>query len=91
MKVDTSGSRFSEADDAADEFGRDELRHCRTLMRRLQFLESKVEESGGIASPGGGAAWAEWEAAALEWALTDNGYLVVQEVSRNTRQKESKS
>lgn len=91
MRVDTSESRFSEAANAAEEFGRDELRHCKTLLRRLQFLESKVEESGGIASQGGGAAWAEWEAAALEWALTDNGYLVAQEVSRNTHQRESKS
>lgn len=93
--VDKSESRYSESPSARAEFSREELRHCKTLLRRLQFLESKVDSSGGITAPGGGAAWAEWEAAALEWALTDNGYLVITErpapeVSRNT-QPERKS
>lgn len=93
MKVDKSKSRYSEASNAAGDFSRDELRHCRTLLRRLQFLESKVDESGGIAAPGGsgGAAWAEWESAGLEWILKDIGFLAVQEVSRNTHKRESAS
>jgi hypothetical protein len=84
-RVDTSASRYSESPTAREEFARDELRHCRTLLRRLHFLESKVEESGGIAAPGGsgGAAWAEWESAGLEWILKDAGFLIVKEVSRN--------
>lgn len=80
-RVDTSASRYSESPTAGAEFSREELRHCKTLLRRLQFLESKVNESGGITHSGGsgGAAWAEWESAALEWALTDNGYLITSE------------
>ncbi len=84
MKVDTSKSRYSESDTARSEFSRQELRNCRMLLRRLQFLESKVEEGGGLgaATGAGGAAFAEWEMVALEWVLTDNGYLTVREVEK---------
>lgn len=77
MRVDTSKSRYSESPTADAEFTRAELRHCRTLLRRLQFLEFKVAESSRSGQDSGGAMWAEYESAALEWALRDNGFLIV--------------
>lgn len=80
-KVDTSNSIYSESPDAKQEFKRDELRHLRLLLRRLHFLEEKVNKNGGVgaASGNGGAAFAEWELAATEWILSDIGYLVIKE------------
>jgi hypothetical protein len=81
MKVDTSDSIYSESPTARDDFNRSELRHARLLLRRLHFLESKVNANGGIgaASGNGGAAFAEWELAAMEWILKDIGYLDIKE------------
>lgn len=81
MKVDTSNSIYSESSAAKADFNREELRHARLLLRRLHFLEAKVNANGGIgaATGNGGAAFAEWELAAMEWILKDIGYLVVKE------------
>ncbi len=81
MKVDTSESIYSESPTAKADFDRDELRHARLLLRRLHFLEAKVNANGGIgaATGNGGAAFAEWELAAMEWILKDIEYLVVKE------------
>lgn len=77
MKVDVSASRFHEAQSAKDEFNRIELRRLRLLLRRLRFLEAQVVKNGGLSAGGGsgGAAFAEWEVEALEWVLTDIGFL----------------
>lgn len=77
--VDTSRSRFSEAPSAKAEFNRTERRHCQTILRRLQFLEQNINKTGGMSAPGAppAAAWAEWEAAGLEWLLSEVGYLLV--------------
>lgn len=74
MKVDTSNSVYQEDPGATSEFNRRELRRCRLLLRRLRFLETKA---GGIADANnnGGAAFAEWESDALEWILTEVGFL----------------
>lgn len=79
MKVDTSMSIYSESLTAADEFDRTELLHLRYIMRRLQFLEAQVRERGlSRGARSGGAVHAEMEVAALEWLLTDVGFLDVQ-------------
>lgn len=77
MRVDVSKSAYHEADTAKHEFDRIELRRLRLLLRRLRFLETQVRESGGLSNGGGsgGAAFAEWEIEALEWVLTDMGFL----------------
>lgn len=74
MRVDTSNSVYQEDPSARNEFTRRELRSCRFLLRRLRFLETKA---GGMADPNnnGGAAFAEWELDALEFVLTEIGYL----------------
>jgi hypothetical protein len=76
-KVDTSLSRYRERDDAKDEFNRHELRRCRQLLRRLQYLEAQVRDRGGLADPtgNGGAAFAEFEVECLEWVLTEIEFL----------------
>lgn len=84
MKVDTSLSAYSEAPRDRGTFARAEVKHCRMLLRRLHFLENKVRQNGGLGSTDadGGAAFAEWEMEALEWALTDIGFIVVDESKR---------
>lgn len=77
MKVDVSRSVYHEAPEARKEFSRRELRSLRLLLRRLRFLEAQVRETGGLesGSGSGGAAFAEWEVEALEWILTEVGFL----------------
>lgn len=77
MRVDVSESRYREADNIREEFSPHEIRRAKVLLRRLHFLESRVEENGGIgaASGSGGAAFAEWEMEALEWVLDEIGFL----------------
>lgn len=76
MKIDASLSEYQEVDDLS-EFSRIEKKHCRILLRRLRFLEAQVREHGGLgsASGSGAAAFNEWEVMALEWALTDIGFI----------------
>lgn len=77
MKVDVSKSIYHEDPQARRDFNRQELKRCRLLLRRLRFLEAQVRETGGLASGSGsgGAAFAEWEVEALEWALAELGFL----------------
>lgn len=77
MKVDVSKSVYQEAPEAREDYSRRELRRLRLLLRRLRFLEQQVRESGGLAdgNSSGGAAFAEWEIEALEFALTELGFL----------------
>lgn len=77
MKIDVSKSQYHEDPKARYEFSRRELRSLRLLLRRLRFLEAQVRETGGLesGSGSGGAAFAEWEVEALEWVLTDVGFL----------------
>lgn len=77
MRINASSSAYREDPEARLEFSPTELRHLRTLLRRLQFLESKIRESGSrIDQPrSGGSAYAEWEAGAIEWALDELGFL----------------
>lgn len=77
MRVDISKSVYREAPTAKHEFSSKELRRLRLLLRRLRFLEAQVRETGGLANGGssGGAAFTEWEIEALEWVLTDVGFL----------------
>lgn len=84
MKVDVSRSEYHEAASARDEFNKQELQSARLLLRRLRFLEAQVRESGGLANGNGsgGAAFAEWEIAALEWALTELGFLAEKTTER---------
>lgn len=84
MKVDKTLSAFSEIPESRAQFSRQEVKHARILLRRLQFLESKIRENGGMTNGGddGGAAFTEWEADALEWVLTDLEFIVVDESKR---------
>lgn len=77
MKIDVSKSAYHEAPDARRDFNRVELRRLRLLLRRLRFLEKQIRESGGLdnGAASGGAAFAEWEAEALEFVLTEVGFL----------------
>lgn len=76
MRPDVANSRYIEADDVRTEFNRNELRRLRYLLRRLRFLETKIAESGGMATDvNGGAAHAEWELDALEYVLTEVGFI----------------
>lgn len=79
MKVDIEQSAYHEDPTArtSGDFTRLELRRCRLLLRRLRFLEAQIRETGGLDNGGGsgGAAFAEWEVEALEWALTELGFL----------------
>lgn len=81
MKVDASLSVHHEASSARNEFNRAELKRMRLLLRRLRFLEAQVRESGGLqdGNASGGAVFAEWEADALEWVLTEVGFLAEKE------------
>lgn len=77
MKIDPTLSAYHEAPEAREDFNRTELRSLRLLLRRLRFLEAQVRETGGMADGqgSGGAAFAEWEIEALEWILTEVGFL----------------
>lgn len=77
MKVDAEQSAYHEAPEARNEFNKSELRRLRYLLRRLRFLETSIRDSGGMtnSSGSGGAAFAEWEVEALEWVLTEVGFL----------------
>jgi hypothetical protein len=80
MRTRPAASIYQEDATAREEFNSDELRHLRTLLRRLRFLEKKVNENGGLSdqSGAGGSAYAEWESSALAWALTEIGFLETQ-------------
>ena len=82
MKVDATKSRYHELPDASEEFSTAELRRLRLLLRRLRFLESQIKSSGGLSNgnASGGAAFAEWEVDALEWVLTEIGFLETRKV-----------
>lgn len=84
MRVDVSQSVYHEDAGAREEFDRKELKRCRYLLRRLRFLEQQVRETGGIESGAGGAMHAEWEVEALEWALTELGFLAEDRSARAT-------
>lgn len=77
MRIDATKSAYHEAQGVKEEFTRAELRRLRLLLRRLRFLETQVRKRGGLADGqgSGGAAFAEWEIEALEWILTDIGFL----------------
>lgn len=77
MRVDVSKSAYHEAPEARNDFNKAELRRLRLLLRRLRFLEAQVRTTGGLenGSASGGAAFAEWEVEALEWVLTEIGFL----------------
>lgn len=77
MNVDASLSTYHEAPEARDDFTKAELRRLRLLLRRLRFLEKKIRESGGMEQSDPSAAFTEWEVEALEWVLTEIGYLAV--------------
>lgn len=74
MRVDTSHSIYSESSTARQEFDASELRRLRFLLRRLQFLESKIDSDPSVSS---GSIFAEKEIEALEWVLEDIGYLII--------------
>ena len=77
MRIDPALSAYHEAPEAREDFNRTELRSLRLLLRRLRFLEAQVRETGGMedGQGSGGAAFAEWEIEALEWILTEVGFL----------------
>lgn len=77
MRVDVSKSAYHEAPEARNEFNRLELRRLRLLLRRLRYLEGQIRDNGGLENGGanGGAAFAEWEVEALEFVLTEMGFL----------------
>ena len=75
MKVDARNSRFHEAVTALDDFDRVEIRRLRLLLRRLRFLETQINSRSGLEDPSGAGQFAEWEVEALEWLLTEVGYL----------------
>jgi len=77
MRIDVSQSVYHEDPAARREFSRPEIRRCRLLLRRLRYLEHQIRETGGLANgeANGGAAFIEWEAEALEWVLTEVGFL----------------
>lgn len=87
MRVDKSLSIYTERPDALTEFDRTELKRCRLLLRRLQFLEAKVRENGGLANGGdsGAAAFTEWEVEALEWVLGPEGVDFLVPIDENAR------
>lgn len=72
MNVDASLSRYSEHPDARREFTRAERRRLLVVLRRLQFLEHKEREVEGLLNP-----HTEREIEALEWVLTELGFLQV--------------
>lgn len=77
MRVDVDQSSHRESATARKDFDKDELKKLRVLLRRLRFLEAQVRANGGLQSIGGsgGAAFAEWEHDALEFVLTEIGFL----------------
>lgn len=83
MKVDATNSVFKEDPSARQDFDRKELRSLRLLLRRLHFLEAQVKRNEGKSDLSGGANFAEWEMDALEFVLTELGYLLIE----NTNQK----
>lgn len=75
MRVDPSQSVYREDPAARGEFDRHEIKRCRYMLRRLMFLEAKVRDSGGMADGSSATMHAEWEIEALEWLLTEVGFL----------------
>lgn len=76
MRVDAKNSMFQEDSQAVEVFNRRELRNCRYLLRRLRFLEAKMQrEDMADPSNDGGAVFADLEVNALEWLLTEIGFL----------------
>lgn len=77
MRPNVKDSRYREDPSAGEEFDRTELRRLRYLLRRLRFLETKIANEGGMTAPDstGGGAHAEWELEALEYVLTEVGFL----------------
>lgn len=75
-KIDTSLSVHRECADLSD-FTRSEKRMARILLRRLRYLEKQIRDSGGLGdgNASGAAAFVEWEADSLEWALTELGFI----------------
>lgn len=77
MRPDVEASVYHEHSQARKNFNKTELKRCRFMLRRLRFLETKVRQTGGMAdrTGNGGSAFAEWEMEAIEWLLTEIGFL----------------
>ena len=77
MNVDPSKSEYEEDPEGRGAFSRAEQRRLRLLLRRLRFLEAQINKRGGLSdgAAGGGAAFAEMEVEALEFVLTDIGFI----------------
>lgn len=75
MRVDAANSRYQEAASVRTEFNRSELNRLRYLLRRLRFLETKIEQLGGMEAGSGGGVHAELELEALEYVLTEVGFI----------------
>ena len=73
MRIDAKKSRYQPVDDVSSLFTREEERHCRTALRRLQYLEAKNAEGGS------GVAWDEREEDAIAWLLRDAEFLPPEE------------
>lgn len=84
MKIDPTKSEIHERKDASDIFSRSELRYMRQLLRRARFLEAQIRDRGGMNGPdaNGGAAWAELELAAFEFALVEMEYAEIRRIEK---------
>lgn len=83
MRINVADSRYREDPATRGEFSRREVRRARYLLRRLRFLETKIEELGGMSDPNnGGGVHAELEMEALEWALGPDGVGFIMEVEQ---------
>lgn len=76
MKIDLSKSKYRERDSAKEEFDLAEVKHLRTVLRRLRYLEQKIREAGGLdGAPESSLIFDGLEVEGLEFALTELGFL----------------
>lgn len=77
MRTDASTSKYQEHPVAKEEWNRRELRHLRFMLRRLRFLEKNAEDlsRSNEAQAANAAVFVETELEALEWLLTEIGFL----------------
>lgn len=87
MRPNTSESKYHEDLFAQSEFTASELRKLRFLLRRLRFLERQLKTNGNTPDAEHSGMFVEMEVEALEWTLTEIGYLDLNKAPKKRSRK----
>lgn len=87
MNPNARDSKYHEDLLAPNEFTPSELRRLRFLLRRLRFLERQLRDNTGTTDTENSGMFVAMEVEALEWTLTEIGYLDLHKAPKKRSKK----